>query len=332
MNDRYDIEMMNDSDIRTVPRREFPFLLRQISSLPKTLDIIGDMPPDDMKFLCVVGARRHSHYGRDACASLIAGLRGYPVVIVSGLAIGIDSIAHEAAIAAGLKTVAFPGSGLSAKMLYPTSRRALAQAIIDSGGALASPFKRDDPAAPWFFPARNRLMAGMCHATLIVEARADSGTMITANAALEFGRDVLAVPGSIFSEMSHGPNALFSHGGAAVSSSRDILEMLGLMEPLGTEPAGQASLFSKKAPTSTETAPQPELSTLHRRILDALDMAADETNSSARSASTLIGQLGISAADFAVATAELELLGRIEIRGGSLYISRRRFATSKDIV
>lgn len=234
-----------DLPIRTIYRDEYPFLLRQISSQPKSLDVVGELPSDGRKFLCVVGSRRHSRYGEDVCRSLISGLRGYPVVIVSGLALGIDSIAHEAALEADLPTVAFPGSGLSPDVLYPASRQRLAERIVASGGALISPFQRDAPSAPWFFPARNRLMAGMCHATLIIEAREESGTMITATAALQFGRDVFAVPGSIFSEMSRGPNALFSQGAAPVSSSADLLEALGLIDASAAgEVARQGPLFA----------------------------------------------------------------------------------------
>jgi len=165
-----------------------------------------------------------------SCEKLIHGLRGYPVVVVSGLAIGIDSISHHAALDAGLETVAFPGSGLAESALYPASRRKLAHRIVDSGGALISPFPYEQPGALWTFPVRNQLMAGMSHATLIIEARKGSGTLITAEHALEFSRDVLAVPGSIFSDLSYGPHMLLSRGAAPASSSEDILRALGLYD------------------------------------------------------------------------------------------------------
>jgi predicted Rossmann fold nucleotide-binding protein DprA/Smf involved in DNA uptake len=122
---------------RITPEK-YPWLLQQIEPMPKFLEVAGTIPPDDQKFLCVVGSRTPSSYGIETCRKLILELHGQPVVIISGMAIGIDSIAHEAAIDAELKTVAFPGSGLSPGVLYPPSRRHLAKRIIDSGGALIS--------------------------------------------------------------------------------------------------------------------------------------------------------------------------------------------------
>lgn len=191
------------------------------------MDMIGTLPSDDNKFLCVIGARQHSTYGKDACEKLIGGLKGYPIVIVSGLAIGIDSISHETALSVGLKTIAFPGSGLSGAALYPSSRRALAREIIKAGGTLLSPFPTHQLGTGWTFPIRNRLMAGTSHATLIIEAKRRSGTLITADYAAEFGRDILTVPGSIFAELSYGPHMLIRRGATPVSSSHDILESLG---------------------------------------------------------------------------------------------------------
>ena len=208
-------------------KEEFPFLLKQTSQLPQYIYISGKLPSDDYKFLCVVGSRNHTAYGKEACEKLIEGLKGYPIVIVSGLAIGMDSIAHEAALKAGLLTIAFPGSGLSRETLYPSSRRDLARRILESGGTLMSPFEHDQYATEWTFPKRNRLMAGISHATLIIEAGEKSGTMITARNALDFNRDVLIVPGSIFSELSHTPLSLLKDGAIPVSSSKDILVALG---------------------------------------------------------------------------------------------------------
>ncbi len=198
-----------------------------MKKLPDSMDLIGAMPPETHKYLCVVGSRAHSSYGEDVCKRLIAGLAGYPIIIVSGLAVGIDSIAHEAALEAGLKTIAFPGSGLAPEALYPPSKRPLAKRIVEAGGALISPFKLDQGAADWTFPNRNELMAGISHATLVIEARKESGTWSTIEAALKYGRDVLIVPGSIFSELSVKPLELLKEGARPVASAEDILEALG---------------------------------------------------------------------------------------------------------
>jgi len=189
--------------------------------------MVGQLPSDDNKFLCVIGSRQNSNYGEDVCNKIIGGLRDYPIVIVSGLAIGIDSLSHKMALRVGLKAVAFPGSGLSEHALYPQCRRYLARKIFECGGAIVSPFPRDQPGAIWTFPVRNRLMAGMSHATLIIEAAQGSGTLITADYALGFNRDVLTVPGSIFSELSYGPHMLIRRGATPVTCAEDVLEALG---------------------------------------------------------------------------------------------------------
>ncbi len=217
-------------EIQTITPEKYPELLKQIQPKPGHLDVAGMIPSDDHLFLCVVGSRTHSPYGREACRKIILGLQGQPVVIVSGMAIGIDSLAHETALEAGLKTVAFPGSGLSPEVLYPPSRRNLAERIIASGGALISPFSKDQTGAIWTFPTRNRLMAGMSHATLIVEGRKGSGTLGTATYATELNRNVLIVPGSIFSELSYGPLMLMKEGATPVTSAEEVLEELSFSE------------------------------------------------------------------------------------------------------
>ncbi len=205
-----------------------PALLREIPDPPAQLYVRGTLPADDVKLLCVVGSRKHTSYGKEVCEHLIAGLAGTPVAIVSGLALGIDAIAHRAALAAGLTTVAFPGSGLDWDALYPATNRDLARRIVRAGGALVSEFEPDFRATPYAFPQRNRLMAGFSHATLVIEAAERSGTLITARLAVDYNRDVLTVPGSIFSEASRGANQLIRLGATPVRSSADILDTLDI--------------------------------------------------------------------------------------------------------
>jgi len=208
---------------------DFPPLLREISDPPECLYIKGTLPdPFSYMYLSVVGSRKYSNYGKDVCRTLIEGLRGYPVAIVSGLALGIDSIAHEAALAAGLPTIAVPGSGLNEEVLYPASNRGLAKKILAAGGALLSEFEPDFHATLYSFPQRNRIMAGLSKAVLIIEAEKKSGTLITARLAMDYNRDVLTVPGSIFSKTSGGPHYLIRNGATPVSTSADILDALGI--------------------------------------------------------------------------------------------------------
>lgn len=210
-----------------LPKDLFPPLLREIPDAPESLYIEGGLPdPIQYVYLAVVGSRKFSQYGKDACEKLIAGLHGYPIVIVSGLALGIDAIAHETALRTGLKTVAIPGSGLREEVLYPAANRNLAKKIVAAGGALLSEFEPTFRATPYAFPQRNRIVAGISQATLVIEAGKKSGALITARLALDYNRDVLAVPGSIFSENSHGPHYLIRTGATPITESRDILEAL----------------------------------------------------------------------------------------------------------
>ncbi len=218
--------MINNNIIKLKPE-EFPPQLLEIPQPPKKLYIRGKLPDPDLTYLAVVGSRNYTSYGRDICEKLIKGLKGYPIVIVSGLALGIDSIAHKTALDVGLKTVAFPGSGLNDKVIYPRTNIFLAQQIVESGGCLISEFEPDFVCTLYSFPQRNRLMAGMCKAVLIIEAEEKSGTLITARLALDYNKDVLAVPGSAFSSNSNGTNWLIKQGATPITCSEDILEALG---------------------------------------------------------------------------------------------------------
>jgi len=214
-------------DIYKLKSDQFPKPLLEIPQPPKTLYIRGKLPSPDMIYLAVVGSRKFTSYGKDICQKLIRGLKGYPIVIVSGLAMGIDSIAHKTALEVGLTTMSFPGSGLDNSVLYPRSNIKLAEEIVDSGGCLLSEFEPDFVSQLYSFPQRNRLMAGISKAVLIIEAQEKSGTLITARMALDYNRDVLAVPGSAFSSNSNGTNWLIKQGATPVTTSEDVLIALG---------------------------------------------------------------------------------------------------------
>jgi len=214
--------------IRALLREEYPELLREIPEPPKQLRFEGKLPPLENKLLAVVGARKFSHYGREVCEQLLAGLAGEPITIVSGLALGIDSIAHRAAMRAGLHTLAIPGSGLDRSVIHPRSHAGLADEIVASGGGLMSEYDDTMPSGVWAFPKRNRIMAGMCHATLVIEAEKRSGTLITSRLATEYNREVGAVPGPLHSPTSEGPHMLIRLGAALIRDHNDLLELLGL--------------------------------------------------------------------------------------------------------
>lgn len=213
-----------------------PPLLNEIPDPPKELWVRGSLPAHDTRWLAVVGSRKYSAYGKDVCEYLIEGLRGYPITIVSGLALGIDAIAHRTALSTGLACVGVPGSGLSWDVIYPRSNVHLAREIIESGGALISEFAPHTAAAPWTFPQRNRIMAGLSHAVLLVEAHAQSGTLITARLASDYNRDVLVVPGSIFSEQSTGVHQFLKLGATPITHPDDIIRALNLEQKEKTLP------------------------------------------------------------------------------------------------
>jgi DNA processing protein len=233
--------------INKLSKNKFPKALLEIPQPPENLWIIGDLPDDEnLIYLCVVGSRKFTSYGREACEKIIAGLKGYPIVIVSGFAIGIDTISHKKAMQVGLKTIVFPGSGLSNEAMYPKTNVRLINEIVENGGCLISEFEPDFKATQWSFPMRNRLMAGISKAVLIIEAEEKSGTLITARLTTEYNRDLLVVPGSIFSSNSKGTNRLLHQGATPVTSSEDVLEALGFELPKDEEK--QRKLFEDLSP------------------------------------------------------------------------------------
>lgn len=213
--------------IRDLQKKDFPPLLCEINDPPKSLRIVGEIPRTE-KYLAVVGSRKYSEYGKAVCEKLISGLARQSITIVSGLALGMDSIGHRAALQAGLPTIAIPGSGLGEKVLYPRSHLNLAKEIVESGGCLISEFADDYEAHPYDFPKRNRIVAGISNAVLVVEAELKSGTLITSKLATEYNRDVFTIPNSIFSKTSEGPHMLLRLGATPITQSSDIISALGL--------------------------------------------------------------------------------------------------------
>lgn len=214
--------------IRELSPAEFPPLLSEIPQIPKKLFCAGELPPSENKLLCIVGSRKYTQYGKAVTETLIRELSGYPISIVSGLALGIDSIAHRTSLQHKLHTIAVPGSGLSRDVLYPRSHIGLAEEIVNSGGLLLSEFENNFRATQWSFPQRNRIMAGMSDAVLVIEAEIQSGTLITSRLATDYNREVMTVPGSIFSNQSAGPHMLIRLGSTPITSGRDILQALGI--------------------------------------------------------------------------------------------------------
>lgn len=227
----------------------FPDKLRNIGTPPKSLFYIGDIKPlSEKPVVSIVGSRAVTPYGRQITTKLASELAGRGVAIVSGLALGVDALAHQAALDAGGYTVAVLPSPV--EQVYPTTNRKLALRILEQGGALISEYDQDDRTEAFKsrFIARNRLVSGLADVLLITEASERSGTLHTANFALEQGRTVMAVPGNITSPTSAGTNNLIKAGAIPVTDLSDILTALKLdgkpeqLEIMAANPAEQSIL------------------------------------------------------------------------------------------
>ncbi len=200
---------------------------REASKIPSKLYVSGNLMHNSNKRLAIVGSRRPSLYGRMVTEKIISQIKKLPITIVSGLALGIDSHAHECALKYGVHTIAVPGSGLDKSVLYPKTNCGLADRIISNGGALLSIWD-NQAASNWTFPSRNSVMAAISDFVLIIEAQEDSGTMITAKEAIKRNIKLGAIPGNIDNIFSTGPNKLIKDGAILVTCLDDILGHINL--------------------------------------------------------------------------------------------------------
>jgi len=268
----------------------YPSLLAQLHDPPPALHVRGDVDCLSVAAVAVVGARSCSSYGAQVARDLAGELARAGVVVVSGLARGIDGEAHRGALAGGGITVAVLGCGIDRD--YPRSHAELAQRIR-ANGAVVSEYAPGIEPAPWRFPARNRIIAGLCLATVVVEARERSGALITADFALELGRDVFAVPGEITSALSAGTNDLLRQGAIPLTAARDVLAAIG---------------FEPQPP------PRPRVS---ERAVSVLDLLGE----GARDADELVRLTGQSSSEVAAVLVELELAGLVAAADGMYRVS-----------
>ena len=220
---RLAIWLMDESDAH------YPPLLRESAQPPALLYGRGDRAAlATASAIAIVGTRKPTRYGLEATRALVRDLAPSGITIVSGLATGIDGAAHEAALAEKAITVAVLGSGINENSLFPSHHIGLSRRIVATGGALISEFPPGTPGLKHHFPQRNRIVAGMTSGVIIIEARERSGALITARMAIDNNREVLVVPGSIFSPTSVGPNLLLREGAIPVQCGRDVLHALGM--------------------------------------------------------------------------------------------------------
>lgn len=274
----------------TLADDDYPALLREIFDPPAALFFRGELQPGETA-VAVVGTRRCSNYGRMVAERLGMELAEVGISVVSGLARGIDAAAHRGTLAGGGRPVAVLGTGLD--ICYPRENSRLMEDIADKG-AVISEFPLGMPAQPWQFPVRNRIVAGLSRAVVVVEAGERSGALITTDLALEQGREVMAVPGNITSPVSRGPNNLMKMGARPVTCAVDILEGIGL-EMVSRESRGT-----------------PALDSLETTLLEILSREA-------LSQETMIQRTGAPAHKVLAGLVYLELKGLIRPLPGGLY-------------
>ncbi len=265
----------------------YPKALREIHAPPIVLYVWGEIKERDLHAIGIIGARRTTHYGTESAKKLAYQIAYAGLTVISGLARGIDTAAHQGAIAAKGRTIAVIGSGLS--KLYPPENRALAEKICDGNGAVVSEFSMEIEPDRQTFPMRNRIISGWSYGILVVEAGLNSGALITASQAIEQGRSVYAVPGHINAPSAMGSNRLIQQGAKLVMSASDILDDLQVLLP-EAKPSPEAAVR-----------PLPTLSEDERRVYDAIN-----------SSETPIDQIA-SKCDLPSATVSSTLL-RLELR------------------
>jgi DNA processing protein len=254
-----ELERIRDfgADVITAESPNYPRQLREIHAPPIVLYVWGELTQRDQHAIAVIGSRRTSHYGAESAKKLSYQLAYSGLTVISGLARGIDTAAHQGALAAKGRTIAVIGSGLT--KLYPPENAALADKIRDGNGAIVSEFSMEIEPDRQTFPIRNRIISGWSHGILVVEAGLNSGALITASQAIEQGRSVYAVPGHINAPTAHGSNRLIQQGAKLVMDASDILEDLQILLPQKERwPEAAARLV-------------PELSDEERRVYNAIN-------------------------------------------------------------
>jgi DNA processing protein len=280
----------------------YPERLREIPASPPVLYLWGDLHPKDQWAVAIVGTRAMTEYGHSVAGEIASGLAGRGVTIISGMARGVDAVAHRAALRSGGRTIAVLGSGLD--RLYPPEHRGLAQEIADSGCVISDYPLGTEPEGG-NFPPRNRIISGLARVVVVVEAGESSGALITAGFAAEQGRDVFAVPGDIHSPNSRGANRLIRDGAFPLLSVDDVLEALNLELAIHQD-AVQRTLPADKT---------------ERKLLEALTGEPVHIDA-------LRAQTDLPASEVAASLALLELKGQVRQVGGMHYVLARESGPS----
>jgi DNA processing protein len=280
----------------TIFDEAYPKLLKEIAGSPIVFYYQGEILPGDQKAVAIVGTRKVTGYGKLITEKFARELSEAGVTVVSGLARGVDSVAHQAVVESGGRTLAVLGGGLN--NIFPPENIRLAQKIAQGHGAVISEFAPNEPSLPGNFPARNRIISGLSLGVLVTEAAEDSGSLITAKAALDQGREVFAIPGPITSDLSKGPSFLIKQGAKLVTATEEILEELGINKGHGSKVLSQESL---------------KLDETEKKILECLENENKHVDEICR-------ELKIPSSVVSAALIKMEINGLIENLGGGNYV------------
>jgi len=285
-------------EIKTIAIKDknYPKLLKEIKDPPKVLYVKGEILPNENCF-AIVGTRRFSSYGKQVTLEIAADLAEAGLIIVSGLAPGIDTFSHQAVLEGNKRTIAVLGTGLDEKSIYPQSNIGLAKKIIESGGCLISEYPPGTRGTQFTFPQRNRIISGISLGVLVIEAKEKSGALITADWAFKQGRKVFAIPGSIYSSNSRGCHILIKRGAKLVENANDILKELNL--------------------------PLKELSSFYKGETPEENLILETLKEEAFYIDKIIEKTGLPVATVASILAILEIKGKIRNLGGNVYALTR---------
>jgi DNA processing protein len=291
----------------------YPALLKQIHDPPAVLYVKGTLTRSDNLAVAIVGSRRCSLYGQEQASRFAHILAASGFTICSGMAYGIDTAAHSGALAAEGRTIAVQGCGLA--NVFPPENKKLSELIAESGACISELPLRAEPLAEQF-PPRNRIIAGMSLGTIVVEAGYNSGALITAKAALEYNREVMAIPGKIDSPLSKGPNRLIKEGAKLVESVEDIMDALGYIgEELKGHAASAAEQAERKIDAPLFDAGQLKLSDTERTVYDCLGREPIHLEQ-------IIAEADLGAGDINAALISLRLKGLIKQLPGNMFVRR----------
>lgn len=285
---------MNDAD--------YPDALRSMPDPPSYLYVQGTIGKEDNNAVAIVGTRNPTQYGVTATENISRALAGAGITIVSGMARGIDSVAHMGAIAGNGRTIAVLGSGID--VIYPPENKKLYEDIV-ANGAVVTEFPVGTKPVATNFPQRNRIISGLVKGVLVIEASEKSGSLITAQLALDYGRDVFALPGNTTSLKSKGTNKLIKNGAKLVEDAGDILEEMAVSSGRGEQPF---------APASSADKPQWSLSVEEGKIITLLDEPCF--------IDTIIQKTGLPAAKISAILLDMELKGLVKQQAGKQFVRR----------